>query len=271
MKKPPFVPFTVCLALFVVRAAAQDHTNPADGVVVQCGSEPVATFSGTRSKDGRYAVGWTIRAKGNNKAPSPWTVCDQADPTTAATLRLLENEDGSPRHGDYRVVDGLVDLKAKRFVPWQGGDFVYAGEAQASMVAVWSGDRQGTRYGVVFNNHEGNSYQATMDLQLVVVGPDGAHLSDLKLAADEAIKAYLQRRDPKDAAHYAWMCNPDVISQDGRQAVTLFKGETLTLPFEASVPQQYQNVDAGRVSFALPQGTVTGTVSDPAARKVLLH
>ena len=93
---------------------------------------------------------------------------------------------------------------------------------------------------------------------------------DLKPVADAAIKAYLRKRDPKDAARYAWICTPDPVNSTSPHTATLFKGETLTLPFTAAIGLETQNVDAGRVSFALPQGTVTGTVSDPEARKSLL-
>ena len=272
MRKLPFGPALFCVVLGVAHARGQDRADAPDGVLVRCGTEQVATFSGTESKDRRFAVGWTIRARGNEKAPAPWAAYNGEVPAVKAGRGRLENEDGSPRKGNYRVVDGLVDLKAKRFTPWQSEEPHYAGRARGSMEAVWSGDRQGTQYGVILNNHEGNSHQATTDLQLVVIGPDEVHLTDLKPATEGAIRTYLHKRDPKDAVRYAWICTADVLTSQsqGRQALTLFKGEALTLPFTASIPGEPQNVDAGRVSFALPQGTVTGTTSDAAAREVLL-
>ena len=192
---------------------------------------------------------------------------NQEDPKLEAAIRLLEDEEGAPRHGgDYTVVNGLVDLRAKHFTPWQSQEPHFAGMARADVEAAWSEDDKGVRYGVLFNNHQGNSYEVTVDLQLVVAGPGGAHLTDLKPAADAAIKTYLRKRAPKDAARYAWIHTVEPVDAR-RPAPPLFKGETLSLPFTAAFSQETRNVDAGWVSFALPQGTVTGTVSDPVARK----
>ena len=273
MRKLWLVLVSLCFVPCVVHAAGQEAADPPQDVLVQCGDEQVSTFGDTVSKDGHYAVGWTIRAKGGKKAPAPWAEVDQNSPATASTVRLLENEDGTPRKSAYTVVDGLVDLRAKRFVPWQSQEPHYVYQARGSMSAAWCGDGSSTRYGILCNNHKGNSYEATVDLQLVVLGPDGAHFTDLKPGADTAIKAYLRKRDPKDAARYAWICEPDKPSDGdkGQRALTLFKGDTLTLPFTAAIGLETQNVDAGQVSFALPQGTVTGTVSDPEARKALLQ
>lgn len=271
MKNPWLVLTMLCSVPLFARAAGQEAADPPPGVLVQCGDEQVATFGYTLSKDGRFAVGWTVRAKGGKKAPKPWVGFDRDDPATEATRRLLEDEDDAPRKNGYSVVDGLVDLQAKRFVPWQSQEPHFLGQARADVEAAWSENYQGTRYGILFNNHKGNSYYATMDLLLVTVGADGVHLTNLKPAADVAIKAYLRKRDPKDAARYAWICEANPVNSDSRHTITLFKGETLTLPFSAAIGLETQNVDAGRVSFALPQGTVTGIVSDPEARKSLLH
>ena len=180
MRKLWLVLASLCFVPCAVHAAGQEADDSPQGVLVQCGDEQVSTFGDTVSKDRRYAVGWTIRAKGGKKAPAPWAEADRDSPATAATLRLLENEDSSPRKSDYTVVDGLVDLKAKRFVPWQSQEPHYVYPARGSMSVAWSGDGRSTRYGILCNNHQGNSYEATIDLQLVVVGPDGAHLTNLK-------------------------------------------------------------------------------------------
>ena len=273
MKSLWLVLASLCLAPCAVYAAGQEADDSPPGVLVQCGDEQVSTFGYTVSKDGHYAVGWTIRAKGGKKVPAPWAEADQNSPATARTVRLLENEDGTPRKSGYTVVDGLVDLKAKHFVPWQSQEPHYVYQARGSMSVAWSEDGNSIRYGILCNNHKGNSYVTTIDLQLVVIGPDGVHLTDLKPGADAAIKAYLRKRDPKDAARYAWICEPDELSGSDKaaKALPLFKGDTLTLPFTAAIGLETQNVDAGRVSFTLPQGAVTGTVSDPEARKALLQ
>lgn len=117
---------------------------------------------------------------------------------------------------------------------------------RADVEAAWSENDKGVRYGVFFNNHQqGNFHDETIDLQLVVVGPEGAHLVNLKPAADAAIKAYLRKRNPKDAARYVWICAFHVVDNEGHEAFPLFKGRTLSLPFAATMRQENQKHGRG--------------------------
>ena len=267
--KRPLLVFLGFLAAVALGARAEPPDPPPDRLV-QCGYEPVATFGDTLSKDGRLAVGWTIRSKGR-KPPAPWVSYDQDKPAAVANMRLLQNEDGTPREGDCYAVDGLVDLKTKKFFPLPSDDVAYQGRARGGFEAAWSGDKQGTRYGVLLNNHTGSHAVFTADLWLVEMRADGPHLTNLKPAAEGAVRGFLHKRDPKDAARYQWQCNVDEINERGEGKYHVFKGETLTLPFEADIIDEESNADAGFLSFDLPAGTVKGVAPDEAGRRTLLH
>ena len=268
MKRPLLVLLGLLAA--VVPGSGQPPADPPPDRLVPCGFEQVATFGNTLSKDGRLVVGWTIRSKGK-KPPAPWTDYDQDKPEAVANMRLLENEDGTPRHGDCYVADGLVDLKTKRFLELPSEDMAYQGRARGGFEAAWSGDKGGTRYGVLLNNHTGSHAVFTADLWLVEMRADGPHLTDLKPAAEGAIRGFLRKRDPKDTAQYQWQCNVDEINERGQGKFNAFKGGWLTLPFEANVIEKESDADAGFLSFVLPAGTVKGVTPDEAGRRTLLH
>ena len=71
-----------CVVPYAVHADRQETSTPPGGVLVQCGDEQIATFKNTTSKDGHYAVGWTIRAKGGKEAPAPWIEREFENPET---------------------------------------------------------------------------------------------------------------------------------------------------------------------------------------------
>lgn len=268
MKQPSLV--LLGFLAVVVSVFGQAPADPPLNHLVQCGSEAVATFDDTLSKDGRLVVGWTIRSKGK-KPPAPWVDYDQDKPAVVANMHLLQNEDGTPRNGDCYAVDGLVDLKTKQFLELPSEDVAYQGRARGGFEAAWSGDKGGTRYGVLLNNHTGSHAIFTADLWLVEMRADGPHLTNLKPAAEGAIRGFLRKRDPKDAAQYQWQCNVDEITERGQGKYHVFKGGTLTLPFEANVIDKPSDADAGFLSFALPAGTVQGVAPDEAGRRELLR
>ena len=88
MKEPSLVLSLLCLVPLALHAAGQDGTDTTGSALVRCGAEQVATFDGAQSRDERFAVGWTIRAKGNQKAPAPWVTCDQDVPAVVAGMRV---------------------------------------------------------------------------------------------------------------------------------------------------------------------------------------
>jgi len=238
------------------------HASADERGLVRCGNEQIAIFPDTTSKDGRFAIGWTIRSHAAH-APAPWSVYDPDNPVLARSMALLRDDQGAIRKGDVAAVDGLVDLRAKTFTAFRSDEPVFAGNAHDDFVVRWYEPHGAARFGVVINNHDGNSAQLTIDLWLV--DASGApRVVDLKPRADEAIHAFLKKRDPKDAAKYEWRC-------DVAAAHDVFTSNSLALTFVADVPDEPRDVDAGRIEFAVPSGDVTRSSPDAAARRALLH
>lgn len=260
--------FPVIVALSVAAVAALASTGEADdhGRLVRCGSEQVALFPDTTTKDGRFAVGWTIRKHGK-PGPAPWSEYDPDDQALHARMALLVGDDGAPRDGEYKPVQGLVDLRAKQFTPLPSDQPEFVGRPRTNLLVRWEEAGGVARYGVIINDHDGNSWQFTNDLWLIDLASKRPRVVDLKPAADRAIGAFMKARDPEDHARYEWSCALDRMASPNHYDV--FRGHALTLPFSAEIPDEPKNVDAGFVQFALPGGAVRSCTPDEASRKAL--
>lgn len=263
-----FFVLVIAVAGVVLASLASADAPKADATLVQCGADQVAIFPGTTSKDGRFAVGWTIRAHGK-PGLEPWAVYDPDDPALHGRMSLLLDDEGALRKGDYTPVVGLVDLHAKQFTVLPTEEPPFPGQARADLSVRWYEPKGVARYGVIINNHDGNSAQFTIAMSLIDVSGKQARVVSLKAAAEQAIGKFLQARDPKDHARYEWRCDLDRISSAGRAPYDAFSSGGLTLPFEADIPGEPKNVDAGLVSFSLPSGAVRGSTPDEAARRRL--
>jgi hypothetical protein len=122
----------------------------------------------------------------------------------------------------------------------------------------------------VINNHDGNSARYTVDLVFIDVTGE-ARVVDLKPAVERALGEFLQKRDARDHARYQWRCAFDKLTKDSRKPAIEFDESTLPLPFEADIPNELRNVDAGLVTFSLPSGSALRVVADEPVRRALLH
>ncbi len=249
------------IALLAARASGQVFTHPLDGVLVDCGTEKVVIVEDTESKDGHFAAAWTLHPNGK-KAPVNWSAYTRKDP--AAFLVKFPVGD-APGQGSYSLVNGVVNLPGKTFVPLPSQDPYYPGKEHGSLRVAWSDDRQGVRYGVVGNTVGSNHSENTVELFLVALGgPGGPRVADLKADADKAVRGYLHKRDPKDAPRYEWSYDFTEFAEGSKKGrPQVFKGDTLTAHFNAEIPLE-DSEDPGCVSFSLPKGNVTGIVSDKA-------
>ena len=257
----------VVLGLLALTTPARGQTDPASlaGTLVHCGSEQVAVIEDTVSKDGHFAAGWTIRPKGRQAAVD-WSAYRRDDPSLF--VRKYGLNDNPTANGDdpdkspYRLVNGVLDLRAKTFTALAFESPYFPDKDRGELEAAWSEDRHGIHYGVLANSVGSNHTDHTVDLQLVEFGPGGVHVTDLKPSADRAVTDFMRRRDPKDYKRYAWHFDFEAIGPHSEATLTPFKGDTLTIHFDAEVFLESNNQDAGYVSFALPQGAITGTTAD---------
>ena len=255
----------LCLGFFATLAAGQNAEVALAGALVRCGNEQVAIIEDSASKDGRFAAGWTIRPKGKQAAVD-WSAYRRDD--TLPFLKKYGLNDNPGKDGDdpdkssYRLVNGVLDLRAKTFTAFAFESPYFPDKYRSELEAAWSVDRHGVRYGVLANSVGSNHTDNNVDLQLVAFGPGGVRVTDLKPGADQAVRNFMQRRDPKDYKRYECHYDFEAIGQHSEATLTPFKGDTLTIHFDAAVFLVSNNQDAGYVSFALPKGTVTGTAAD---------
>ncbi len=238
----------LCLTSSAGPLFAQETTrqSPRD-LLVDCGSEKVVIVPGTQGLQAGLAVAWTLRPN-RKRAPVDWSLYDDLGGSWYM-LQKFSVDFEHPSDGDYALLDGVVDLKRKVFTPLPSREPYFAGKNHGSLDADWSDEQNGTRYGIMANNGGGHYFERTFELWLVRIDAQGTHFVELTAAADKAVRAYLRKRDPEDAAHYVWKY--DFQGDD-------FQGRKLSVHFDAEIPVR-EDIDDGVVHFILPAGTVIGT------------
>ena len=238
-----FALFAPCLS------AQQPPDDPQAGVLVDCGNEKVAIFERTESKDGRFALGWTIRPN-QKKDPVDWSAYHRDSPLDI--LEKYPTDDEHPASGDYLVLDGVLDLQQKKFTPLSSKDPYFPNYNHHGISVAWSEARGGTRYAVISND----SRFSTADLFLVRLGSAPAQVVNLSPEANKAVAERMRKRDPKDYRDYETTYYPRDDADPGGTPRTEFRQDSVTVHFETSVPKSEVNTDTGRITFALPKGSV---------------
>ncbi len=241
MKPLQIIP--LCLLVIATRALAQDPApDPKAGELVKCGSEKVAIFGGTESKDGHYALAWTIRPD-RKKTPVDWSSYDRND--TNAFFGQYSTSDGE--HDDYAVVDGLLDLEARKFWPLPTKYPFHANEGRRGLGVLWSEEKHGVRHALIDLDNDWSSFT----LLLAEVGSGGAHYLDVRESANHAVSGFLRRQVPHTYKQY-------VVGYAGyaQQGSTLGT-DPIKVDFDAQVPKMENPEYTGVVTMTLA-GKVTG-------------
>lgn len=255
----------VVLLLVTATARAADDAPPPP--LVTCGAERVAIFMDTQSKDGRYALGWTLRDP-HAPPPAPWSLYDPDGPA-ASVMRRLVDDAGADRPGETLTpVAGIVDVRGHRFSPLTFRERAFPGRARDDDEVAWLEGASDPRIGVVVHNHDGKR-ATTSDLLLATLDGGAVRITDLRPLFERAIRDFLARRDAKHASSYTWACATDRLVKTGRQPYAVFHADTMTLPCIAELDEHH--ADAGFVAYSLARGVVTAVTPDPVARRELLH
>ena len=228
------------LVVLTGRAGAGD---PPDGTLVDCGAEKVAVFEGTTSPDGRYAFGWTIRPARNPK-PVDWTAYDPAEP-----YHLLEAYPYDPDKSDpeYRLVDGVLDLRAHRFTALDSTFPYWPHKNHGTIGVAWSHGSQPGKFAVVHND----ARFCTWNLWLIETGDAGVRVVDLDNPAEKSVRRFLRQRQPRKYDSLA-VTYGDVSYGHG----------VALIDFDAEIPKSMEDDGIkGTVRVALPAGTITGVKS----------
>lgn len=243
-----------CLLLGVARLAAQQPApTPAANPLVDCGSDKVAVFQDTTSKDGRYALGWTVRPN-RKQEPVDWSIYNPDDVGAFYDKYPFvgTGDDDDMAKQDYRLMDGVLDLAAKRFTPLPTDNPYFPGKNHWDVGVSWSPGRTGVRQAVVGIDARFNTY----NLWLVLLKADGVQIVNLSPQADKAVAGYMRKRDPKDHARYAAIYELGEPARDGEPPGTVFMKGKVAIRFSAEVPKSETDHDGGLLTVAVPKGEV---------------
>ena len=239
----------VCFAGQTIQAQ-EPPGDPRAGQLVDCGSEKVAIFEDTTSKDGHYALGWTVRPN-RKQNPVDWSIYKPDDWGAFYEKHSFIGDEGNEENQAYLLVDGVLDLTAKKFTPIPSKIPCFPGKNHSDISACWSGDQQGVRYALATIDRRFN----TAELWLLTIDAQGTRARNLSPEADKAVKGYMRKRDPKDYQRYevAYLLN----GRDGDSGGLLKAAAgVVTIYFDASIPKDDVNHDDGYITLSLPQGTV---------------
>ena len=200
-----------------------------DPTVVDCGKLKVAVFAGTTSKDGNYALAWTLLPH-RVKKPVNWSAYDSKD-AGAFIGNYPTKDDLSP--GDYALIDGVVDLRAKRFTPLVTTQPYYPDKPEMELHVAWSDDQHGTRFALVGNDAKVRTY----NLWLIEVDLRKTRVSDLVLASDHAVDGFLHKQKIKQLGDYRVAFTEPDSPAPIKPAAGPFKGTALEIPFQAQIPR----------------------------------
>ena len=211
---------------------------------LDCGQEKVVVAESTASEDGHFAAAWTIQPKGDKPAVD-WSAYERENPLALVDRYGVNSnptagpgDENDPGKSGYLLLNGVVDLAAKRFMPLTTDDPWFPYKTRAALRAVWSTDRHGVRYAAIGNTVGSKYTEGNVDLWLVELNAQGMNVVDLKPGADEAVQGFLHRHDPKDADQYQWSFSFDDKDEKTKGLHTGFKQDVLALHFIATVPDK---------------------------------
>jgi uncharacterized protein YecT (DUF1311 family) len=232
------------------------------GTIVNIDLGKGVLFHDTTSKDGRYAVGWTIRPTKKGLAPVDWSGVASEDPS-----KVLDGYDcgNDELPGPYEIVDFVVDLKSGKTLALPTDFPNYSGKNRGyyATAAAWSEEAGGRRYGLVQNN----ARFFTHDFWLVCMDHAGMRQVEISSILEKKVNHILQDLRPVTADGYGafYLVNENTSDAgNGRRAV--FHGALADVPFEADIPKSLTADSAvdGTITLRLADGEVVRVSSDSA-------
>jgi uncharacterized protein YecT (DUF1311 family) len=244
-----------CFALLTASAKEGAHGAPID-----CGADKVVLFDDATSKDGRYAIGWTLRARDPKAKPVDWKLWDPDSPYDLFDkYDYLDENLGypgvRPRVTPYELFECAVDLKKKRLLALRSDWPYWPNKNHADFQVVWSNATDGTQYAIVKNN----ARWFTENLWLVTAEESGMREMELSTRLNVEVAKIVKAKRPLTYTRFGlnWLAN-----SDGTDVTTnIFTGSTVRLGFAAMIPKGDDSVE-GSMTVSLARGGITKVVCD---------
>jgi uncharacterized protein YecT (DUF1311 family) len=232
-------------------AAERIRANTVSVPLVDTDLGKAMLFPNLNSKDGRYAVGWTIQASTKENPPVDWSHWDSADPDKL--LRLYDWQ----RYGyedkmklPYEAIDFVLDTHTGKTagLPTELPNWPRKRDGW-KMTANWYSGTDGRRYALIENGQQGG-VGAANNFWLVNLSEKQLEVKDLTTTMRKAINDLLRERRPEVAAcdflvSYSLKAGEQAVKKDG----------LVEVPFVANAPSS----DQGEFQLS---GTVTIRPSD---------
>jgi uncharacterized protein YecT (DUF1311 family) len=216
-------------------------------------------FPDLSSKDGRYAVGWTIQAATKEKPPVDWSHWDSADPDKL--LRLYDWQ----RYGyedkvklPYDAFNFVWDTRTGKTAGLPTELPNWPGKRDGwEMIAKWYSGTDGRRYGLIENGQQG-VFGSANNFWLVNLSEKQMEVKDLTTTMRKAVNDLLHERRPEVAA------SDFLVSYSLKAGEKAVKKEGLVeVPFVANAPSSDQGEFqlSGAVTIRLSDSTVVSATS----------
>jgi len=240
----------ITLVLLFVLPLWGDNVTSRRLVDVDTGKAVV--FEETVSPDGNYAIGWTIRPLQKDAKPVDWSLWNPDDTDKLLNAYVPNLGDPPTDKDDYKFVNGVIDLKGKKFLELPTDVPDYPHKNRGYVVVAWGPEKQNPRYGLI----ESDARFETADFWLVTIDSSGMHEVDLADAFNKVIDPIVREKRPLTASQYE-----NFLSLTGGQAENVdvaFKGDSATINFESDIPKSEDDTSMveGKLTFRLSDGKV---------------
>jgi uncharacterized protein YecT (DUF1311 family) len=270
--------FKIALILmFIAATRVMVFGEGSDGRVIACDGDKVVLFDDTTSRDGRYAIGWSLRRVDPKAKPVDWSLWNVDEPydfldkydylgpevTGSGEAPLADAMKSVPATGSanqaprapYELYECVVDLKKKRMLPLRSDWPYWPHKNHGDLNVIWSGEAGGVNYAVVVNG----ARFSTANLWLVTARDSGLRQVELTDQLAQESGRILKQKRPLSYDAYA------VTWADEEDESGIFNKDGVRLDFTADIPKMDYETVKGSVVVNLATGKITKAESDTAA------
>lgn len=208
------------------------------------GNDVAVIFPDTKSADGRFAVGWTLKAT-KGAASVDWPSWGTVNPRT-----WLDRYKWSPNDpvAPYRLENCVVDLMGEAILPLPSDWPEWPNKNRGYIAAAWGDEHDGRRFGLVQND----SRFYTHNLWLVRIASNRMRQTDISGRLSKAVRRFLRLAKGKKFEQFG-VFFPVANSEAGGRA--RFARSLVDIPFLANVPKSGPDIE-GVISVSLPDAKI---------------